>query len=321
MMRRKRVWIPGAVILAVGGLLLIGSFFSQEIRAFMAIDRSNRQPNIPYPENVTAVKNIAYPTENYKGKLDFYYPEDAEGKLPIVIYIHGGGWIGGDKEAQNPFTMWIASKGYLVVNINYGLAPEYTFPSQLYQLNDAISFALKEAPNYHGDTEQIFLGGGSAGANLAGMLAAMATNPVTESVVGENSAIQPEQLKGVLLYNGVLNLETAQQTGFNNMTTFLWSYTGNKNYSHDPRLRDMSPVFQITPEYPPSFISSGEADKLHPQSVEMADELENAGIEVDRMFFDTSHPSAGHEYHRKLYLDEAQYSFDQMIDFLQKHSK
>jgi acetyl esterase/lipase len=217
--------------------------------------------------------------------------------------------------------MWIASKGYLVVNVNYGLAPEYNFPTQLYQLNDAISFALREAPRYHGDTEQVFVGGGSAGANLAGMVAAMATNPTTESVIGENSALQPEQVRGTLLYNGVLNLEEAQQTGFSNMTTFLWSYTGNKNYSHDPRLRDMSPVFQITDDYPPTFISSGESDKLHPQSVEMADELEKEGVEVERMFFDTSHPAAGHEYQRKLYLEEAQYSFEHMINFLQSHSE
>ncbi|MFP7254061.1 hypothetical protein CHH91_01495 [Virgibacillus sp. 7505] len=321
MLRRKRAWVIGIVILAIGILLLIGSLFSSEIRAFMAIDQSNKQPNIPDPENVVAVKDIAYPTENYDGKLDFYYPEDAEGTLPIVIYIHGGGWIGGDKEAQNPFTMWIASKGYLVVNVNYGLAPEYNFPTQLYQLNDAIGFALREAPRYHGDTEQVFVGGGSAGANLAGMVAAMATNPTTESVIGENSALQPEQVRGTLLYNGVLNLEEAQQTGFSNMTTFLWSYTGNKNYSHDPRLRDMSPVFQITDDYPPTFISSGESDKLHPQSVEMADELEKVGVEVERMFFDTSHPAAGHEYQRKLYLEEAQYSFEHMIDFLQSHSE
>ncbi|SDC30134.1 Acetyl esterase/lipase [Terribacillus halophilus] len=321
MLRRKRVWIPGAILLAIGILLLIGSLFSSEIRAFMAIDQSDKQPDVPYPDNVVAVKDIVYPTENYDGRLDFYYPEDDQGTLPIVIYIHGGGWIGGDKDAQNPFTMWIASKGYLVVNVNYGLAPEYTFPAQLYQLNDAIGFALREAPRYHGDTEQVFVGGGSAGANLAGMVAAMATNPTTESVVGENSALQSDQLKGVLLYNGVLNLEQAQQTGFNNMTTFLWSYTGNKNFNSDPRLRDMSPVFQITPDYPPAFISSGESDKLHPQSVEMADALDSIGVEVERMFFDTSHPAAGHEYQRKLYLDEAQYSFDHMIDFLRTHSE
>lgn len=307
--------------MASGVLLLIGSLFSPEIRAFMAIDQSDGQPDMPYPDNVAAVKDIAYPTENYDGRLDFYYPEDAQGALPIVIYIHGGGWVGGDKEAQNPFTMWIASEGYLVVNVNYGLAPEYTFPSQLYQLNDAISFALREAPRYDGDTERVFVGGGSAGANLAGMVAAMATNPTTESVIGENSALQPDQLKGALLYNGVLNLEQAQQTGFNNMTTFLWSYTGNKDFIDDPRLRDMSPVFQITPDYPPTFISSGETDKLHPQSVEMADELDAAGVEVERMFFDASHPAAGHEYQRKLYLEEAQYSFDHMIDFLRTHSE
>jgi acetyl esterase/lipase len=321
MRRRKKIWTTGIAIAAVGFLILIISLFSPEIRAFMDADQSDKQPEIPSPDNVAAVKDVVYPTENYDGRLDFYHPKDAEGALPIVIYIHGGGWVGGDKDSQNPFTMWIASQGYLVVNVNYGLAPEYNFPTQLYQLNDAISFALREAPNYHGDTKQIFVGGGSAGANLAGMVAAMATNPMAESVVGENSALQPDQLKGVLLYNGVLNLENAQQTGFRNMTTFLWSYTGNKDYMHDPRLRDMSPVFQITPDYPPTFISSGEVDKLHPQSVEMANKLEQAEVEVNRMFFNDSHPAAGHEYQRKLYLEEAQYSFEKMIGFLEAHSE
>ncbi|MGN0487357.1 MAG: alpha/beta hydrolase [Acutalibacteraceae bacterium] len=99
--------------------------------------------------------------------LDVYYPENAAEKLPVVIDIHGGGWMYGDKELNKPYCLYLASQGNVVFNISYRLCPEVTAIEQLRDVAAALIWVRDHLADYPCDTDSICLTGDSAGGFLA----------------------------------------------------------------------------------------------------------------------------------------------------------
>lgn len=106
--------------------------------------------------------------------LDIYYPQNTKetDALPVVIDIHGGGWMYGYKEINKYFCLKIASKGFLVASINYRLSDKVRFDEQVKDVFAALSWLSKNLCNYPADTENVFLVGDSAGGHLACVAAA-----------------------------------------------------------------------------------------------------------------------------------------------------
>lgn len=90
--------------------------------------------------------------------------------------MHGGGYIAGDKQYKNPLLAKIAEQGYIVVNVNYALAPQYKYPTPLIQMNQATQFIKENKMNLPIDFNQVIIGGDSAGAQLASQFTAIQTN-------------------------------------------------------------------------------------------------------------------------------------------------
>lgn len=145
------------------------------------------------PTNVkyVAVEDLKYGGLNSDVGFDFYYPDNylSKSKLPVFIWLHGGGWTGGDKADDRLVAQKIAERGFIVLNLNYTLAPSIStslFPqaviaSSAYSsgINDikaAVELIKLKAKDFHIDLQKISIGGGSAGGHLALM---MATTGVT----------------------------------------------------------------------------------------------------------------------------------------------
>ena len=92
--------------------------------------------------------------------------------------------------------------------------------------------------------------------------------------MGIKPAIENEQLRGVLLFCSIYDMKTVRTTGTPVLETFMWSYTGMRDFENYPRIDELSTVKQITSEYPPVFVSVGDADPLKPQSIELIKALE-----------------------------------------------
>ena len=75
--------------------------------------------------------------------LDVYKPKSAEGKLPVIVNVHGGGWVYGTKEVYQFYCMSLAQMGFAVVNFNYRLAPENKFPSSVEDTNSVFNWIEK----------------------------------------------------------------------------------------------------------------------------------------------------------------------------------
>ncbi|MGE5402851.1 MAG: alpha/beta hydrolase fold domain-containing protein [Ignavibacteriales bacterium] len=115
--------------------------------------------------------NIEYARVKGKSlKLDLYLPKNTPDKLPLIVWIHGGGWKGGDKSSANVTVNLMLPKGYAVAGINYRLSQDSIFPAQLNDCKAAIRWLRANAAKYNIDPDRIGVWGSSAGGHLAALL-------------------------------------------------------------------------------------------------------------------------------------------------------
>ena len=123
---------------------------------------------------ITQITDIAYQSDASKEHLlDIYYPEGTVQKLPVIVDIHGGGWLYGYKEINKYYCLKLAEKGFLVASINYRLARDFQFIDQIADAFSAFSWLSENLGNYPADTDNIFLVGDSAGGQIVSICAAI----------------------------------------------------------------------------------------------------------------------------------------------------
>lgn len=132
------------------------------------------QPKDPVAvAGLKAERDIAYGTDRLQ-KLDVIWDGKTTGNRPILVFVHGGGFTGGDKHTPGQFTYdnimtWANQQGMIGVEIDYRLAPKNQYPDAAYDTRDALAYVAKNARQWGGDPNRIFLWGHSAGASLVGI--------------------------------------------------------------------------------------------------------------------------------------------------------
>ena len=116
--------------------------------------------------------------------LDVYAPERVAGDLPLLVSVHGGSWVYGDKNLYRPYCTRLTEWGFVVVNFTYRLAPEYKWPAQLEDVCAAFAWALEHAEEYGADPNRLVAVGDSAGAQLLALYCCCCTNPELAAVHG-----------------------------------------------------------------------------------------------------------------------------------------
>lgn len=252
-------------------------------------------------------------------EITFYYPQIEKYNLPVIMYIHGGGWSGGNAKAVSSFAKLIASNGYIVANVDYALSPENPYPSSTIQLVEVLNYIYENANQYNMDKNNIFIGGNSAGAHLSSQLGALLSNSKYAKTVGVDIKVPNDSIKGLVLFNGVYNFDTAGDCSFPFFDKFAWAYTGKKDYENYSKIDEMSTIKHIDKNYPSTFITSGDADPLEPQSLEFAKILKEKGIDTTTLFWTGRNIGLYHDYIYELDTKEAQKSYEMMINFLNEH--
>ncbi len=129
------------------------------------------------PEGLTQILDIPYIDDGQRAHLlDIYYPENTTEKLPVIIDIHGGGWMYGYKEINKYFCLKLAQKGFLVASINYRLAGDFLFDDQIRDIFAALKWLGENLSEYPADMNNIFLAGDSAGGHFACVTTAVNLN-------------------------------------------------------------------------------------------------------------------------------------------------
>lgn len=271
-------------------------------------------------ERVSVVKNLAY-SDSRNSFLDIYHPKNATAMMPVILWIHGGGYVGGSKDSRQDYAMALADAGYVVANMDYALAPASRYPGPVFQANQALAYMQLHAAEYGGDMKTVFVGGDSAGAQIASQVAALVSNAELANTMAIQPAISNNQLQGALLLCGLYNLDTARATAFPNIDVYLTAYTGAEPFESFPKIDELSTVQHISPEFPPVFITVGDADPFVSQSVELVDVLQSNEVSVNSVFFEGTQKNLKHEYQYDLSTQDARDTFEETLKFLYIHSK
>ncbi|MBQ8264201.1 MAG: alpha/beta hydrolase [Oscillospiraceae bacterium] len=153
------------------------NFKANMARKSIAKVDAKRNAGLKIPKDVDLREAIAYGSHGMN-TLDVNLPKGVENP-PLIVNVHGGGYFYGGTEPYRYYCASLAQMGFAVVSFNYRLAPEFKFPTPLYDLNDVMAWCLAHADEYGFDTDNIFMVGDSAGAQIASQYAVICTNPNT----------------------------------------------------------------------------------------------------------------------------------------------
>ncbi len=321
MMKKKLkwIWITTLIILVVSLILV----FNLKSHYNHVHDKQKSKTNVQINnKNVKLYRDISYGKGMPNSKLDIITPADMSNdtKLPVIFWMHGGGFIAGDKQYKNQLLSRIAEQGYIIVNVNYALAPQYKYPTPLVQLNQAVKFVKENKHELPIDFDQVVIGGDSAGAQLTSQYVAMQTNEDLRDEMHFEQQFKPSQIKAAVFFGGFYNMKTVRATEFPRIQLFMKSYTGTSHWETDfKNLSQMSTLNQVTHEYPPTFLSVGDADPFYSQNKEFAQGLKAENIPVDTLFYDGSH-YLHHQYQFHLDKPESKENIKKVLLFLSRNT-
>ncbi|WP_317972926.1 alpha/beta hydrolase [Paenibacillus sp. CCS19] len=155
--------------------------------------------------------DVAYGTQSTSQKLDIYLPENGEGPFPVIMHIHGGAFMFGDKadDQLRPMLTGLA-RGYAVISINYRLSGEALFPAQIYDVKAAIRWIKMNAASYQLDASRIALWGGSAGGHLSALAGTSAHDEELDDPHRERMTVTSE-VQAVVDWFGPTNFLTMDE--------------------------------------------------------------------------------------------------------------
>lgn len=252
----------------------------------VAIAQDVAQWTVSVGQNYRLVPDVTYlVADGYESKLDVIAPRDTSTPLPTLLYIHGGGWVGGDKDAMFLHFLPYLEMGFAVVNVEYRLGRIALAPGAVEDCRCALRWVRDNAEEYGLDTDRIVVSGHSAGGHLTlttGMLPASAgldrrcpaRNPDSG---GRADAHEPEMpVAAMINWYGITDV--ADLVEGPNAKTYAVAWMGGLADWRDVARR-VSPLEYVRADLPPILTLHGDADSIVPYShaVRLHEALEKAG--------------------------------------------
>jgi acetyl esterase/lipase len=224
-------------------------------------------------EGVRVVRDLEYVAGGHeRNRLDLYLPEKATRPLPVILWIHGGGWTRGDKTNGPAFRF--ATLGYAVASMNYRFSQHAIFPAQINDAKAAVRWLRANAAKYGLDPDHIGAWGASAGGHLVALLGTTAGAKDLEGPGGNET--QSSRVQAVVDWYGPTDFLTvgAKDTRAN--------LIGGDAQSHKEQAVKASPITYVSKDAAPFLIMHGDQDQTVPisQSEAFAAALKKAGADV-----------------------------------------
>lgn len=234
----------------------------------------HKSPDVP--AEIEAIKNIEY--KNVDGKslqLDIYKPANLVKPAPLLVFIHGGGWKGGQRSDYLIYLLAFAKKGYITATVSYRLLKDAPYPACVEDITDAVQWIFRNSETYNYDADRVALIGGSAGAHLA-LLAAYGwpNKPAANDSISFSE--HTHRIKAVVDIYGPVDLTTEYARNQPLVTHFI-----AHSFQEAPELyREASPIQYIGKDVPPTMILHGTSDNLVPisQSDLLKSKLDSLGV-------------------------------------------
>ncbi|NET24145.1 alpha/beta hydrolase [Okeania sp. SIO1I7] len=286
------------------------------------------------PMEVKVIQNLVYGNYNYQNQekallLDLYLPETKPEKpLPLLIYIHGGGWLQGTKE-YCPGKI-VVQRNYAMACISYRFSNEALFPAQIHDVKKAVRWLRKNADKYDINPNNFGAWGPSAGGHLSALLG---TSGQVKELEGTNNPEISSAVQAVCSWYPLTDftkvppafdepITPAVEEKYQDKEWYGYTLVTNKllggPVSQKLELAALAnPINYIDAQDPPFLIMHGEKDNVVPmsQSVLLADALSEKGVKVQL----EKKPDWGHYHGRGEAFDPA--LIDMAMDFFDKHLK
>lgn len=318
----------GVIVAVVLGFLI---YFMSSPMPVVKLLRKGPDSEVKYPEgsdgikdNVEIQKDLEYPSKYGKNNFDLYLPKNAE-NAPLILWVHGGAFVAGDKYGVENWCVMFANEGFAVASMNYEWAPEAAYPAQLIQITEALRAVQKiAAQSGKIDMSRVAVAGDSAGAHMASQFALIHTNPEFSKLLNITSPLEKDSLKCALLYCGPYNLKRMLNVENRVLRLFIsrigWSFFGKKNWKKVPLSNTVTVTDFVTSDYVPSYITDGNSNSFEGQGMELGEKLRSLGVTVaDRYFPKEKYGEVTHDYQMDLTTDNAVNCFNDTIKFLNEN--
>ena len=292
---------------------------SDTMRREWKVNDAKRDAGLTTPDDIQRFDDIQYGPDPVENKLDVYRPKNAQGKIPVIVSVHGGGWVYGDKELYQFYGMTLAQRGFAVVNFTYRLAPEVKFPAPLEDTNNVISWMYENQDEYGLDMDHVFMVGDSAGGHLCGLYSAICTNPeyaVNYTFKVPNGFVPQAVALNCGAYNplsevGVLGGEQDQEL----MEDFL----PEKGSAKERALVNVTD--HVTEKFPPVYLMTCVGDFCRPQAPLLEAALKKNGVYYEFKTYGTEENPLYHVFHLTIQEPEGQKCNDEECDFFRRMMK
>ena len=272
------------------------------------------------PSGIRETNDIAYLDDGHvHHQLDVYYPEGTKetDRLPVLIDIHGGGWMYGDKELNKYYCLELATKGFVVFNMSYRLYPEVNARQQLWDISHCLKWISENLTSFPCDTDNIYLTGDSAG----GMLAAF-TAMLSESEKMRDLYDTPDFS---LKFNAVGLTSPVPRMNGDFPVNYYTRIMLGKDYEKEKwadyvNLEDILALGKM----PPTFLLTSSGDFLARKETRIAAEsLRKAGIDHQLMDFEKYNGVDLPHVFPVIYPfnEESQRAINEMLSFFKKYEK
>jgi acetyl esterase/lipase len=235
---------------------------------------------------VKAMRNLEYAKPDGRPQLlDLFVPEKADSPLPLIVWIHGGAWLGGSKNGTP--AMGQLRRGYAVASINYRLSQEAIFPAQIHDCKAAIRWLRAHAKEYNLDPKRIGVWGSSAGGHLVALLGT--SGDVKELEGDEGNLDQSSRVQAVCDWFGptdfcqiAAHALPDSKLDHDAAGSPESKLIGGPIQENKDKVAKANPITYVSKDDPPFLIMHGDKDNLvpHHQSEILAEALRKAGVQV-----------------------------------------
>jgi acetyl esterase/lipase len=269
------------------------------------------------PKNIIEIANIPYIADGHKGHLlDVYYPDNLEGPFPVIIDIHGGGFLYGYKEMNKLFDYHLAKKGFIIFNLNYRLAfNDIKITDQIQDIINALNWIGNNMHTWPINKNKIYLMGESAGAYLATMAVAVSKSERLQNIL---KTYNPNiHINALAIINGFMEWTRSEIKYWGMRSMILEKGYKKQEYYQNLILKNIPEIKSL----PPVFVTTNGDDELEFMTFYFVKILEKNKLEHCFYYLEKNRrKKLGHMFNI-LYpnLEESIKLNDAMLEYLKQH--